>query len=277
MKRKHFLAVIALVAVFAFALAGCGSDDKEATASTVSSVPEIAVGEDLTLTSSSLTASTWSSPNGATVHLTATPNGYAEGQRAAFIVRLEGEEAANVLCDWDGSAYTASVDLNAADGYCYYVLLTAADGTQTEVAVNTPTVPVDDALINMESALDSYCNMTVASSTQDGSTLTITGGSVDVQVPRITNDGQSITCAKAELVLTFNEEIVGTAPVTLEEAEIPGSYAADISGASFSIPTMEDDQQLAIRLDVTLSNGQFLSATGGTFSFLNGEMVSSVG
>ena len=185
MKRKNILAVIALVAVFAFALAGCGSKDKEPTANTAASVPEMSAGQELTLTSSTLTAATWSSPNGATVNLTATPNGYAEGQSAAFIVRLEGEEAANVPCEWNGSAYTASADLNAADGYCYYVLLTAADGTQTEVAINTPTAPTDDALINLESALNSYCNMTVASATQDGSTLTITGGSVEVQAPRI--------------------------------------------------------------------------------------------
>ena len=134
-----------------------------------------------------------------------------------------------------------------------------------------------DALINLESALNSYCNMTVASATQDGSTLTITGGSVEVQAPRITNEGETITCSKAELVLTFNEEIVGTAALTMEAAEIPGSYTADISGITFNIPSMEDDQQLSIRLDVTLSNGQFLTAPGGTFSFLNGEMVSSVG
>ena len=141
MKRKNILAVIALVAVFAFALVGCGSKDKEPTANTAASVPEMSAGQELTLTSSTLTAATWSSPNGATVNLTATPNGYAEGQSAAFIVRLEGEEAANVPCEWNGSAYTASADLNAADGYCYYVLLTAADGTQTEVAINTPTAP----------------------------------------------------------------------------------------------------------------------------------------
>ena len=167
MKRKNILAVIALVAVFAFALVGCGSKDKEPTANTAASVPEMSAGQELTLTSSTLTAATWSSPNGATVNLTATPNGYAEGQSAAFIVRLEGEEAANVPCEWNGNVYTASADLNAADGYCYYVLLTAADGTQTEVAINTPTAPTDDALINLESALDSYCNMTVASATQD--------------------------------------------------------------------------------------------------------------
>lgn len=276
MKRKHLLAVIALIAVFAFALAGCGSKNTEAT-DAAQSVPEVAADLPLALTSSSLTATTWSSPNGATINLTATPNGYTEGQSAAFVIRLEGEEVKNVPCDWDGSVYTASADLNAADGYCYYVLLTAADGTQTEVAVNTPTNPTDDALINMDAALNSYCNMTVESSTQDGSKLTITGGSVEVQAPRITNEGETITCSKAELVLTFNEEVVGTAELSLEEAEVPGSYTADIAGTSFNIPTMEDDQQLAVRLDVTLSNGQFLTAPGGTFSFLNGEMVSSVG
>lgn len=276
MKRRSLLAVIVLAAMLVSILAGCGSDDKN-TADTLPSVPELTAGQPLALSSSSLTAATWSSPNGATVTLTAVPNGYSQGQSASFIVRLEGEEAANIPCDWDGSVYTASADLNGADGYCYYVLLTAADGTQTEVAINTPTAPTDDALINLASSLESYCNMTVEAATQDGSTLTITTGSVDVQAPRITNNGETITCSKAELVLTFGEEVLGTAQLKLEEAEIPGSYTANISGISFSIPSMEDDQQLSIRLDVTLSNGQFLTASGGTFYFLNGEMVSSVG
>ena len=49
MKRKNILAVIALVAVFAFALVGCGSKDKEPTANTAASVPEMSVGQELTL------------------------------------------------------------------------------------------------------------------------------------------------------------------------------------------------------------------------------------
>ena len=38
MKRKNILAVIALVAVFAFAIVGCGSKDKEPTANTAARV-----------------------------------------------------------------------------------------------------------------------------------------------------------------------------------------------------------------------------------------------
>ena len=67
-----------------------------------------------------LNATAWSSPNGATVNVDAVPNGYAEGQKAEFCVRLEGEEIARVPCEWDGKSYKASADLNAADGYCYY-------------------------------------------------------------------------------------------------------------------------------------------------------------
>ena len=274
MKAMRILAAIALV--FAFVLAGCGAKEEPA-ATTAETVPTLAAGQSLELTSCSLTVSTWSSPNGATIHVNAVPNGYAEGQSAAFVVRLEGGEAANVACEWNGSAYTASADLNAVDGYSYYVVLTSADGTQTEVPVNTPDNPVDEAMMNMETALNSYCSMTVEGSAQEGSKLTITAGSVEVQAPRITDEGETITCSEAVLVLTFNEEEVARAALTLEEAEIPGSYTADISGTSFDIPAMGDDQQLAVRLDVTLSNGQFLTAPGGTWTFLDGQMMTTVG
>lgn len=270
MKRKNILTVIALAMVFVLALAGCGSRE-ETTQTTPTDAEKV-----LDIASSSLTASTWSSPNGATVTLTATPTTYSDDMTAAFVVRLEGEEAANVPCEWNGTAFTASADLNATDGYCYYIAITLEGGT-AEFPVNTPTYPTDDALINMETALNSYCSMTVDDSEQKGSKLTITAGSAEVQAPRITNEGETITCAKAELVLTFNEAEVGRQALSLEEAEIPGSYTADISGVSFDIPAMEDDQQLAVRLDVTLSNGQFLTAAGGTWSFLNGEMVTTVG
>ena len=270
MKRKNILTVIALAMVFVLALAGCGSRE-ETTQTTPTDAEKV-----LDIASSSLTASTWSSPNGATVTLTATPTTYSDDMTAAFVVRLEGEEAANVPCEWNGTAFTASADLNATDGYCYYIAITLEGGT-AEFPVNTPTYPTDDALINMETALNSYCSMTVDDSEQKGSKLTITAGSAEVQAPRITNEGETITCAKAELVLTFNEAEVGRQALSLEEAEIPGSYTADISGVSFDIPAMEDDKQLAVRLDVTLSNGQFLTAAGGTWSFLNGEMVTTVG
>ena len=43
------------------------------------------------------------------------------------------------------------------------------------------------------------------------------------------------------------------------------------------IPAMEDDQQLSLRLDVTLSNGQTLTDSNGTWTYIGGELLSAVG
>lgn len=276
MKRKNILAVIALIAVLVMALAGCGSDDAVETSSaaeTQAAVP----GAPLSLSGWSLSPTTWSSPNGATIHLTATPTSYTEGQTAAFCVRLEGDEVANIPCDWDGANYTAAAELNAADGYCYYVILTAADGTQTEVAVNTPSEPVDEALINMESSLNSYCNLMVDEIKTEAGKLTIISGSIQVQLPRITNAGETITCSTADVVLQYNGEEIGRKAITLSSGENQNSYEASVSDVTFEIPSMEDDQQLDLWLEANLSNGQQLTSPGGSLFYNGGDLLPAVG
>lgn len=273
--KKTATFLLALVLVFSLALTGCG--EKQAAETTAPAAETLAAEQPLALTGWTLTPATWSSPNGATVNLAATPNGYAEGQSAAFIVRLEGTDVENIPCDWNGSQYTASADLNAADGYCYYVLLTAADGTQTEVAINTPTSMVDEALVNMATALQSYCSLTVSASTQEGDQLTITEGIVTIQLPLITDEGQSILCTKALLVMTSDGEEVGSAELTLEEAPDAGTYNHSIAGTVFTVPALEDDHRVELRLDVTLSNDQTLTAMGGSWIYNDGNLLLAAG
>lgn len=275
--RKNFLTVIALLAVFALVFAGCGKEEAaETTAAVETSIAET-TAQPLGLADWSMSTTTWSSPNGATVNLTATPTGYTDGQSAAFVVRVEGEEVANVACEWNGTAYTAAADLTAANDLCYYVVLTAADGTVTEVAVNTPAQPTDDTLINLESSLASYCNLMVDETTFADDKLTVTAGSVTVQAPKITNEGQEITLSEAALVLSFHGEEVGREKLTLTETEAVGGYAMELSGITFTVPEMENDQQLNLTLNVTLSNGHTLSAAGGTFYYNDGELLTAVG
>lgn len=277
MKRKNILALIALVTLFVMALTGCGSDEAPETTDAREIPAEVAAEQPLGLTGWNMNATTWSSPNGATINLTATPIAYTEGQSAAFIVRLEGEEVENVACDWDGSKYTAAAELNAADGYCYYVILTAADGSEVEVAVNTPTNPTDESLINMESSLNSYCNVLVETSEFDGGKLTLTGGYAQIQLPRITLDSGSITCAEAVLVLSFNGQEVAREALTLPESAAAGSYEVDLSGISFKVPDMEDDQQLTMQLEIALSNGQSMSEPAGVWFYNDGNLLMAVG
>lgn len=272
--KKMMLALLVLAMLIA--MVGCGAD-KSGDSAAPSANESLAADQSLTLIDWKLTPSTWSSPNGATVNLTATPNGHEEGQSAAFIVRLEGEEIENIPCDWDGSVYTAAADLNGADGYCYYVLLTAADGTQTEVPVNTPTAMVDEALINMATALQSYCSLTVVASGNEGNKLTISEGTATIQLPLITDEGATILCREAKLVLTFNGEDVDSVTLDVDEAPDAGTYTLSIAGIEFTVPAMEDDQQVELRLDVTLSNDQLLSAVGGSWFYNNGTLMLTVG
>ena len=93
----------------------------------------------------------------------------------------------------------------------------------------------------------------------------------------ITNEGEVITCAKAELVLTFNGEVLGTKELTLAEAGTAGLFETQLKDITFDVPEMEDDQQLDLNLNVTLSNDQVLSAFGGNWFYNDQGLLPVVG
>lgn len=283
MKKMTFPAVILALAVL---LSACGgkqapAETTAATAAETTAVTTVATettaSQPLTLTGWNMTASTWSSPNGATIHITATPNYYSEEAKAAFVVRLENEEIASIPCQWDGTGYVASADLNAANGYCYYVVLTAADGSSAEVAVNTPEAPGNESFINMAAALESYCSVTVDESTFADGKLALSGGKVEVKTPTITNEGETITCQEAVLVLEFNGEQVGKQALTLAEAETEGIWEATLDNVSFDLPKMENNQKVELTLNVTLTNGHVLTAFGGNWSYSDDSLLAAFG
>ena len=275
------MTILAMILVLAIALTACGGDKApETTAATVAATAPVEaapVAQSLSLTSWNMSASTWSSPNGATVHINATPNAYAEGQKADFVVRLESDDVTTIPCQWDGTNYTASADLNAANGYCYYVVLTAADGTVTECAVNTPAAPVNEALINMEAALASYCSVTIEESEIADNKLNLANCKVQVQAPTITNEGETISCKKAYLILSFNEEELAKVEVNLEETATAGLFEAAVSGITFDIPALENDQKVVLSVNAALSNGQALSAFGGEWVYNEEGLLPVVG
>ena len=280
MKKWHTVLTVLAALVMVLSLSACDSKEAAETtpATTVENTETQAAPAELNLTEWSLSASTWSSPNGATIHLTAVPTRHEDGDSAAFIVRLEGEEAANVPCTWEGGAYVAAADLNAADGYCYYVALTGADGTAVEVAVNTPAEPIEENYINMESALESYCSLTLGESTFADGKLTLADGTALVQAPRITDAGSNVACAQATLVLTMDGQEIGSAPLTMAPGEADRSYEASLAGVSFEIPGgIGADQQLSLQLDAQLTNGQSLSTQGGSWYYQDGTLANALG
>ena len=278
MKRKTMSVLIALLCALCLALTGCGKDEEAPETNAAEIITASTPEEEITLglTGWELDSTTWSSPNGATVHITATPASYSEGLTADFVVRLEGADVITVPCQWDGAAFTGSAELNAEDGYCYYVILSSG-GHTCEVPVNIATEPVDETLVNMATALNTYCTLLVEDSEAADNKLTLTAGTARIQPPAIKNDGQAVTCTEAVLVLTFNGEEVGRKALTLPAADDTGAYEVPISGVSFEIPEMEDDNQLNLQLDVTLSNGFRLSDASGSWSYMDGQLLGIVG
>ena len=129
----------------------------------------------------SLDAAAWADGNGATVTFTATPIDYVDGQRAALSVRMGDLEAESTNCVWDGTVFTGSVELGAADGYSYYCVLTNLDGSQAEVELNSPDNITDEMLVNLGSSLSTYANLVVEDWEATASSLNLRSGSAAEQ------------------------------------------------------------------------------------------------
>ena len=151
MKQKFLRTLTVLLAVvMVLSLAACGKT-AEPAATTDQPAAETAPSAEsaaraLSLTDVSFSVTTWSSPNGATVHVTAVPSEHAKGDSAEFVVRLDGEDVTSAPCEWKDNAYMGSAELNGADGYSYYLTISGKDGSGAALPVNTPEAPVDEAV-----------------------------------------------------------------------------------------------------------------------------------
>ena len=283
MNKKRLCALMALTLTAALVLCACGRKTEETKPSEDKSTAQAAASaessaRELSLKEASLSVTTWSSPNGATVNLTAVPSEHAKGDSAEFVIRLDGEDVASVPCEWKNNAYVASADLNGADGYGYYVMLSGKDGSAAEVAVNTPENPTDDSLINLASSLIPYCSLTLNDAALDADSLTILSGYALVQAPRITGNGENVACAQANLVVMLDDQQIGSTPLVMAPGETDRSYDATITDLSFTIPEgIGEGQQLVLRLDAVLTNGQTLTAQGGSWTVENDGIANAVG
>lgn len=265
MKQRTLFRLTALVLVCALVLCGCGS--KEPQNSGESDGTPMALGQ------WTLTPQTWSSPNGATIYLSAEVTNPDKTATAEFVVRQGDGDVVNAPCTWDGNKLLAEAELNAADGYGYFIVLTATDGSLTE----WPLGGADSSLVNLASALESYCNLLVTDASWEGGKLTLTSGSLEIQAPQLTDGGAAITCDTVALVLTKDGQELSRTDVAVGASGVPGGFKADLAGTAFSVPSMEEDGQIVLRAEVSLSNGQSLSAEGGTWTYMDGQIVATVG
>lgn len=287
MRKKNSLIAWMLLVCMLAALTGCGKDDPantpsadaETTAQT-ESVPAAATGATLEqveqsggLMSWEMAAFVWSSSNGANITFTAQPRAYEQGQSASFIVRLDGKEVENLSCDWDGTYYTATVDLEAANGYEYECVLFPPQGTGEHITLSD----AYDSLVYMKRSLSAYCNVYISDYKVDSGKFTVTAGWASVQLPQLTTAGTTVSFTSAELVFKLNDEAIETQAIEMPAGEGVGSHETSLSNISFTMPEMGDDYQLDLWLNVTLSNGEVLTSPGGSWFYNNNELKMNAG
>lgn len=211
-----------------------------------------------------LDARAWADSTGADITLTAAPSAYQEGMTASLLVLLEGQEILRLPCQWDGSAFTASGALTAADGYGYYCLLTGPNGTGQQIALTTPENPVQDIPVYLASSLTAYCNLLVDSWEEQEGLLVLTAAYAQTQLPRLSAGGEA-AIESAQLVLTLNGSEAARTRVALEPGETAGSFESALIDIRLSIPELTVDDCLDLRLEVTLTDGRQLTAYGASW------------
>ena len=281
MRNHHRLTPIILVLLVCLvmtAFAGCGK--KTASAPTEPSTeaatePTSAVNEEVSdsMKSLSLSAKVWSSSNGATITLEAVPRAYNQNQAVYFVVHLNGEKVEDIPCTWDGTAFTASADLEAADGYEYECILFEGQGEGESYVLSD----AYDSLIYLETSLAAYCNLYISDFQVIDNVFNVTAGFAHVQLPQLTVDGAKVELVSSELVFLLNGEMIDKQPIDLPAGEGSGSHEASLSSIRFDMPKMEDDYQLDLMLKAYLSDGQELTTNGGSWYYNNGELKMSAG
>lgn len=228
------------------------------------------------LQSWSVDVSPWPDSTGADVTLTAVPSSYKAGVNATFLVTLANRQVASVPCDWDGTAFTATVSLGAVDGYGYYCLLQSPGGTQ-KLPLLTPDSPDGGIPVYLQSSLSSYCNFVATDWIENpGVNLVLTDAYAQVQLPRISAAG-SVEIVSAHIVLRLNGTESVRIPIQLSPSEVEGSLELVITDLQIPMPELEDSDALELSLEVSLTDGRNLSAVGVTWQLNNGKLISAVG
>lgn len=218
----------------------------------------------------------WADSTGADVTLSVVPSSYQSGINATFLVTLEGEQITSVPCHWDGTAFTATAPLGAADGYGYYCLLLSPSGTQ-KLPLLTPDSPDPGVPVYLQSSLSSYCNLVVNDWIENpGSSLVLTDAYAQVQLPRISAAG-TVEIAATEVVLRLNGQESVRIPIKLSPSEVDYSYDLVISDLHIPMPELTDSDSLELSLEVSLTDGRYLKAVGVTWKLKSGKLTSAVG
>ena len=229
------------------------------------------------LTDWDLTATASADRNSAVLSFSAVPAVAPEGQTVSLVVLLNGFEAESVQCAAQDGTYYGTLTLPAADGYSYYCLITNPNGAQQQIPLITEENSEDRSLIDLSASLYGYCHLMVEDWSFEGITLTVNSAYFQAMLPMLSQNGSAVTAQKAELVLMHNGQEVSRQELPLVAGEAEGTYESQISAVTFTTPALEDDHQLDLMLEITLSAGDPLTNNSCSWYYIDGGLTMVVG
>lgn len=229
------------------------------------------------LTDWDLTATASPKQDSALISFTAIPAAAPEGQTVSLVVMLNGFEAESVQCTPVNGGYYGELQLPAADGYSYYCLIANPNGAQQQIPLITEDNTEDRTLIDVASSLFGYCHLMVEDWEYSNGTLTVNAGYYQAMTPKLTPDGSAVVAMKAELVLLHNGEEVSRQELPLTAGEAEGTIEGTVNAISFTTPKLEDDHQLDLVLEISITGGEPLTNNSCSWYYIDGGLTMVVG
>lgn len=130
-------------------------------------------------------------------------------------------------------------------------------------------VPSEPAPTEAPAASEAYCNLIIGDWTFEGDTLT-----VSTAFAQVLAENNALETAVIRLE-TGSEPI--TLPIEMHPGEAAHSYELDLTNLVFVLSDLSEGDMMALHLDVTLSDGQALTACAATWEYLEGKLHMSVG
>ncbi len=145
----------------------------------------------------------WPGSTGCVAELYAVPTLFSQDMAALFQVECDGEVTDRVMCDWDGHTLTASVRLEARDGYILRLILTEPDQEPVELLLSDP-LAQNPATHSEFGAV----GLEIGSWSYENQTLTLENVHITAALPRIWRDLENLW-TRCDLVVCADGVEVG--------------------------------------------------------------------
>ena len=100
---------------------------------------------------------------------------------------------------------------------------------------------------------------------------------LDGAFARVKSLGEGVTVESCSLILFKNGEALEASSLTLLPGEAVDSYELEMGPLAYHLPELSEGDILELGLEVLLSDGQVLTAWGGSWDFLDGVLVMIAG